>query len=291
MNEPVVSAATGAAPAGATLPPALEARGVRYRHPGAPAPLFDGFSLAIPAGGFVGLIGPNGSGKTTLLKLLAGLLQAESGELRLEGRPMSDLPPRARARRIAVVLPEPPTLFNFSVLEIVLMGRAPHIGLLGLERPADFAVARAALRDMDLGGLEDRHLLELSSGERQRALIARALAQEPGVLLLDEPTAFLDLKHALGIYEILRRLNRDRGLTVLTVSHDLNLAARFVSRLLLLHHGRLWADGTPREVLRPDRIREVYETEADVTLDPATGAPLVLPRAASDGPTLPENRR
>jgi iron complex transport system ATP-binding protein len=273
------------------VPAALEALQVRYTHPGARAPLFDDFSVAIPAGGFVGLIGPNGSGKTTLLKLLAGLLPAQSGEVRLEGRPMSAIPPRARARRVAVVLPEPPTLFNFSVLEIVLMGRAPHIGLLGLERPADFAVARAALRDMDLGGLEDRHLLELSSGERQRALIARALAQEPGVLLLDEPTAFLDLKHALGIYEILRRLNRDRGLTVLTVSHDLNLAARFVSRLLLLHHGRLRADGTPLQVLRPDRIREVYETEADVTLDPSTGAPLVLPRAAAAVPAPQENRR
>jgi len=261
-------------------PPVLEARDLRYRHPGAPAALFDGLSLSVAAGSFVGLIGPNGSGKTTLLKLLAGLLRPGGGEVRLEGQSMATLPPRSRARRIATVLPESPLLFNFSVLEIVLMGRAPRLGLLGLERPEDFAAARAALCAVDLAGREDRPIQELSSGERQRALIARALAQEPRVLLLDEPTAFLDMKHALAIYEILDRLSREQGLTVMAVSHDLNLAARYASRLVLLHLGRRVADGSPGDVLTPDRIREVYETEAEVARDPASGAPLVLPRGS-----------
>jgi iron complex transport system ATP-binding protein len=258
--------------------PVLEALGLRYRHPGAPSDLFDGLSLRLAAGEFVGLIGPNGSGKTTLVRLLGALLRPASGEVRLEGRPMSLLPPRARARRIAVVLQESPLLFNFSVLEVVLMGRAPRLGLLGLEGPEDFAAARAALRDVDLQGREGRPIQELSSGERQRALIARALAQEPRVLLMDEPTAFLDMKHALAIYEILRRLSREQGLSVLAVSHDLNLAARHAGRLVLLHMGRLAADGPPDQVLTRERIREVYETEADVARDPSSGAPLVLPQ-------------
>jgi iron complex transport system ATP-binding protein len=258
----------------------LEARDLRFRHAGAPAALFDGLSLSIAGGSFVGLIGPNGSGKTTLLRLLAGLLRPDAGEIFLEGRPVEALPPRARARRVAVVVPESPLLFNFSVLEVVLMGRAPHLGLLGLERAEDFAVARAALRDVDLAGREDRPIQELSSGERQRALIARALAQEPRLLLLDEPTAYLDMKHALAIYEILGRLGRDLGLTVVAVSHDLNLAARHAGRLVLLHAGRKAADGAPAEVLTAERILEVYETEADVARDPGSGAPLVLPRAS-----------
>jgi cobalamin transport system ATP-binding protein len=264
-----------AAPATA---PVLEALGLRYRHPGAPSDLFDGLSLGLSAGRFVGLIGPNGSGKTTLVRLLGGLLQPAAGEVRLEGRPMSALPPRARAQRIAVVLQESMLLFNFSVLEVVLMGRAPRLGFLGLEGPEDYAAARAALGDVDLLGREARPIQELSSGERQRALIARALAQEPRVLLMDEPTAFLDMKHALAIYEILGRLSREQGLLVLAVSHDLNLAARHAERLVLLHLGRLVADGPPEEVLTRERIREVYETEVEVARDPSSGTPLVLPK-------------
>ena len=264
-----------AAPATA---PVLEALGLRYRHPGAPSDLFDGLSLGLSGGRFVGLIGPNGSGKTTLVRLLGGLLQPAAGEVRLEGRPMSALPPRARAQRIAVVLQESMLLFNFSVLEVVLMGRAPRLGFLGLEGPEDYAAARAALGDVDLLGREARPIQELSSGERQRALIARALAQEPRVLLMDEPTAFLDMKHALAIYEILGRLSREQGLLVLAVSHDLNLAARHAERLVLLHLGRLVADGPPDEVLTRERIREVYETEAEVARDPSSGTPLVLPK-------------
>ncbi len=260
-------------------PPVLAARGLSFTHCGAPAPLFEDLSLRIGSGEFLGVLGPNGSGKSTLLRLLCGILSPDRGEVLLGDRPLGDFRPRERARLVGIVLQEARVLFNFTVLEVVLMGRAPYLGIWGMERAADFAAAREALRIADLQGMEERHLHELSSGERQRAMIARALAQEPRVLLLDEPTAFLDLRHSLEIYEILDRLNRGHGLTVVAVSHDLNLAARHASRLVLLDRGRLAADGPPSAVLTPGTIRRVYETEADVTLDPATGAPHVIPRA------------
>jgi len=259
--------------------PILAARDLLFRHHGAPAPLFDGLSLAVAPGEFIGVIGPNGSGKTTLLKLLSGVLAPQGGGVALAGRPVRSIHPRERARVVAVVFQEVQILYDFTVLEIALMGRAPHLKAWALERPEDFAAARAALRETDLAGQEGKRLQELSSGERQRALIARSLAQEPGVLLMDEPTAFLDLKHRLQIYEILMRLNRDRGLTVVTTSHDLNLAARYGSRLVLLHRGRLAADGPPAAVLTPDLIRQVYETDARVERDAATGIPFVVPVA------------
>jgi iron complex transport system ATP-binding protein len=278
-------AAGAAPPASGTTPPTsglrgtLAARGIRFRHHGASSDLFADFSLSLAAGEFAALIGPNGAGKTSLLRLLGGIAAPAAGEVSLGAASLAAMTARERARRIALVLPESSILFNFSVLEIVLMGRAPHLGLWRLEGPEDFGAARAALRDMDLAAHETRHLKELSSGERQRALVARALAQDPQVLLLDEPTAYLDLRHALEIFDILRRLNRERGLLVVTASHDLNLAARHASRLILLDRGRLAADGPPDEVLTPATIRDVYETEAEVARDPRTGAPYVIPRA------------
>ena len=280
MTAPALDAARGA-------PALLEARDLVFRHHGAAAPLFQGLSIAIPQGTFAGIIGPNGSGKTTLLRLLAGLVRPGAGAVHLDGSPLDTLAPRMRARTLAVVLQESSLLFNFSVLEIALMGRAPHLGLFGLEQPADFAAARRALAEVDLRDCEHRPVQELSSGERQRAFLARALAQEPRGILLDEPTAFLDLRHALELYEILRRLNRDRGLTVVTVSHDLNLAARYASRLIVLSRGRIAGDGPPEAVVTPALLREVYGTEAEVLRDPATGAPIVLARGPAAGSAEP----
>jgi len=268
-----------AAQATGAVPPILQARRLLFRHPGAPTPLFRDLSIAIASGEFTGIIGPNGSGKTTLLMLLGGVMAPQEGGVSLAGRPMRSIAPRERARRVAVVFQESRILFDFTVLEIALMGRAPHLRRLSLERPEDFAAARAALRQMDLSDREGTPLRELSSGERQRALIARALAQEPRILLMDEPTAFLDLRHRLQIYEILARLNRDTGLTVVASSHDLNLAARYSARLVLLDRGRLAADGPPAAVLTPDLIRRVYETDARIERDPVTGAPFVVPLA------------
>ena len=260
--------------------PILEARGISFRHPGAPAPLFTALAFAVAARERVGIIGPNGSGKSTLLRLLAGLLEPDAGSVLLEGAPLARLTPRERARRTAVVLPEAPLLFNFSVLEVVLMGRAPHLGLWGLERKPDYDAAHRALDDVGLGAFGDRPVHDLSSGERQRVMIARALAQEQRLLLLDEPTAFLDLKHGLAIHEILGDLRSRRGLTVVVVSHDLHLAARHADRLVLMHHGRIVAEGSPEVVLTPDRLAPVYETEVTVLRDPVTGSPLVIPRGA-----------
>jgi len=256
--------------------PILAARALRFRYPDAPG-LFNDFSLEIAEGQFVSVLGPNGSGKTTLLRLLSGILAPEAGDVVMAGQPVRAMRPRARARLIAVVLPESGLLFDFSVLEVVLMGRAPHLGLFGLEGPLDFAAAQAALADVDLVAQRNKRLRELSSGERQRALIARALAQQPRLLLLDEPTAFLDLKYRLQIHDILRRLNRERSMTVVTTSHDLNLAARYGSRLVVLRGGRLAADGPPLAVLNRDLLRSVYETDARVEIDPGTGVPYVVP--------------
>ena len=257
----------------------LAAESLSFRHAGAAAVLFEGLNLTVRSGECVGIIGPNGSGKTTLVRLLAGLIAPAAGQVLLEGRPVAGIPPRERACIMAAVLPEAPLLFNFSVLEVALMGRAPHLGTWGLERAADYEAARRALADVGLAGLEDRPIHDLSSGERQRAIIARALSQEPRLLLLDEPTAFLDLKHGIAVYEILARLRRERGITVLVVSHDLHLAARHADRLVLLHQGRVAADGPPSEVLTPANLCPVYETDVEVLRDPASGAPIVIPRA------------
>jgi cobalamin transport system ATP-binding protein len=218
------------------------------------------------------------------VRILSGALAPQGGEVRLAGRPIGAIRPRERARTLAVVPQESTLLFNFTVLEVVLMGRAPHLGLFGLEGPRDFAAARAALSEMDLAGEEGRNLRDLSSGERQRALIARALVQDPRLLILDEPTAFLDLKHRLQIHDTLRRLNRTKGLTVVAISHDLNMAALFASRLVLLHGGRVVADGPPSEVLTPETIRDAYETEVRVLTDEATGAPYLIPRVPGGRP-------
>ncbi len=284
MNDAHGPAGTASVGAGSPGGPILEARGIAFRHPGALAPLFTDLAFEVAPGECVAIIGPNGSGKSTLLKLLGGLLEPAAGTVALEGVNLARMTPRERARRTAVVLPEAPLLFNFSVLEVVLMGRAPHLGLWGLEGKADYDAAHRALEDVGLGAFGDRPVHDLSSGERQRVMIARALAQEPRLLLLDEPTAFLDLKHGLAIHEILAELRRGRGLTVVVVSHDLQLAARHADRLVLLQHGRIVADGPPEAVLTPERLAPVYETAVTVLRDPETGAPLVIPRGAATGP-------
>lgn len=261
---------------------ALVADRIEFAYPG--RPLFREFSFSLAEGEFAGLIGPNGSGKTTLLKILTGLLPASSGQVRLFGEKIGRLSERSRARRMAVVPQESRILFDFSVMEVALMGRFAHLGLLGIETREDVETARRCLAEVDMEGAGNRLLNELSSGERQRVLIARALAQEPQVILLDEPTSFLDLKHRLQIYEILRRLNRERGIAILTISHDLNLAARYCGTLWLIREGRLAASGSPGEVITPSVIREVYGTEIEVGQDPRTGSPFIIPYPIPEAP-------
>lgn len=239
--------------------------------------LFDGLSLTLAPGEMAGLIGANGSGKTTLLKLVSGVLSPSQGSLRTGDLEICAIPPPERARRIAVVPQESRLIFDFSVLEVVLMGRIARLGWLGVESRADLEVARRALERTGILALAGRPMSGLSGGERQLAFVARALAQEPGILLLDEPTAWLDIRHRSQIYAILEELNRADGLTILTTSHDINLAARHCPRLILLKEGRILADGPSGEVFRADLLSELYDTPLRILRDPETGAGLALP--------------
>ena len=240
-------------------------------------PVLAALDLTIAAGTITGILGPNGSGKTTLVRLASAALRPTAGRIALFGDDLASLPTRERARRVAVVPQETHPVFEFTVEEIVMMGRAPHLGFLGLEAPRDRKIAKEAMERCEVAQLSSRSFRALSGGERQRVMLARALTQEARLLLLDEPTAFLDLKHRLAVYALLEKLHRDNGLTVVVVSHDINLAARHCDRLVLLKCGAIAADGTPFEVLRPEPIRAVYEVDVEIRTDPSSGRPFVIP--------------
>ncbi|MBZ5638939.1 MAG: ABC transporter ATP-binding protein [Acidobacteriia bacterium] len=259
---------------------ALEFRSVRFAY--REAPVFDGLTLELAEGEIAAVLGPNGTGKTTLVRLASASLRPDAGTILLRGRELAVIPAAERAREVAVVPQESRPAFDFTAREVVRMGRAPHLGLLGLEGRHDNEVVDEAMRRTAVSGLSERPFLGLSGGERQRVILARALAQEPKLLLLDEPTAFLDLRHRLLLYDLLTRLNRETGLTLLIASHDLNLAGRFADRIVLLQSGAVAADGPPHEVLTPLNLRLVYGVRAEVRIDPATGRPLVVPIAPAD---------
>ena len=234
-------------------------------------------SVAVTPGVLVGVIGPNGCGKTTLVRVLSGVLAPRHGVVRLGGRPLAEETRRTIARRVAVVAQDAPLVLGFTVLETVLMGRAAHLPPLAFPRAHDLAVARAALARLDLTALEARPLGALSGGERQRVLLARALAQEPDVLLLDEPTTHLDLRHQVGILDVVQQLCRERGVGALAVLHDLNLAALYCDRVVLLVDGRVAHAGRPEEVLTADRLAAAFQAVVHVGRDADTGLPIVLP--------------
>lgn len=235
-------------------------------------------SLSISAGEVVGVAGANGAGKTTLFRAASRVAPLKHGSIRLESDEMANLPRRELAQRLAVVPQDVGLAFPFRVGEVVLMGRAPHIGGLGFESPADVRLAERALEALGISALADRSMLELSGGERQLVLVARALAQQPRVLLLDEPTAHLDLRHRTEVFSQVRAFALAGG-AALAVTHDLSLAARVCDRIALLREGRLVAIGTPREVLVPQRLNEVFGVDAAVFEAP-DGLPLVVPSAA-----------
>ena len=267
--------------------PILEARGVAWAYD--QGPVLADVDLAVAEGEFVGLLGPNGAGKSTLLRVLAGVLVPQRGVVLLQGRPLLQRPRREIARLLAVV-PAPVTpMFSFLVREFVDMGRTPHLRRLQGDRPADRHAVQAALAATDTAALADRPITELSAGEWQRVNLARALAQEPVLMLLDEPTAFLDLGHQREIFELLREINRARGLTVVCVSHDLNLAAAYCPRLAVLAAGRVVADGPPAAVITRETIEAVYHTPVQVDQGPA-GTPRVslIPSAARGGGGEPQ---
>lgn len=240
--------------------------------------------LTVHAGEFVALTGPNGSGKTTLLRAVLGLERPSEGAVRLFGTPVGDLAVRDRARRVAWVPQEEAPRDNVPLLDYVLFGRYAHILPLDRESASDRALARDVLRGVGLLDRADDGILELSGGERQRAVLARALAQEAPLLLLDEPTAHLDIGHQLDLLGRVRELSRRRGTTVVAALHDLNLAARFADRIVVLSRGHRVADGTPREVLSERLLARVWGVAADLRRDPRSGVPYLLPHSVLPGP-------
>lgn len=238
-----------------------------------------GVSLTASKGQLTCLLGPNGSGKTTLLRCLLGLLSPQRGQILLDGRLVSEYSTRKLAQKVAYVPQFPQSAFAFTARELVLMGRYSHTGLLGIAGKKDLDIVREAMKMTDTDTYAQRTLSELSGGEAQRVMIARALAQQPQVMLLDEPTSHLDIRNQLMIYRMMRRLAHDWGMTVICVSHEVNMAARFADQLVLMRKGEILAHGSSREVINEAILREVYEVDIELIAannrDPDT-PPIVL---------------
>jgi iron complex transport system ATP-binding protein len=259
----------------------LVAHGVSYTYPrrgrGGLVAALSGVSLDVGRGSFTGLLGPNGCGKTTLLKLMAGVLQPSTGTVTLAGQALASMARREAARHVAVVPQDTHPAFDYTALEIVLMGRHPHLRPTQLEGPDDLAVAHQSLEATGTLPLAQRPFTSLSGGERQRVVIASALAQQPKVLLLDEPTASLDLGYQLEVASLLRRLSRERDVTMVMATHDLNLAASMCDSLALLRDGKLLRHGATADVLTSGTVLELYDVEADVQFHHASGHLTVTP--------------
>ena len=234
-------------------------------------------SISIPRGSVTGVLGPNGCGKTTLVKLLSGILHPQHGDVAFDGRSLRHISRRELARHVAVVPQETHPAFDYTALEMVLMGRHPHLGPFQLEGPHDLAVAYDAMMATGTAELANRPYMTLSGGEKQRVVIASALAQEPDVLLLDEPTASLDLGYQLEVASLLQRLNGERGVTMALATHDLNLAAGLCDTLVLMRGGRVLAQGPTRDVLTAARIAELYDVDADVRYHEGAGHLTIVP--------------
>ncbi|MCS3920343.1 heme ABC transporter ATP-binding protein [Fervidibacter sacchari] len=233
-------------------------------------------SFEVARGDLVVVLGPNGAGKTTLLRTIAKVVSPKVGTVLLDGRDIAKLPVRQLMKTLSVVPQSEGSVFSFTVQDIVAMGRTPHLSPLAPLSQKDWQIIREAMEATDVWELKDRLFTELSGGEQRRVLIAKALAQEPQLLLLDEPTANLDLHYQLEVVELIQRLNRERGITVLAVLHDLNLAAMMGQRFILMHRGRIYAVGNADEVLTPQNIQQVYGVPVVVTRHPLNGKPIIL---------------
>jgi iron complex transport system ATP-binding protein len=256
--------------------------GLTYRYPESTHPAVLDLSLEVPSGATTAVLGPNGSGKSTLLRLLLGILPPSAGTVEFDGRRVADWGRDALAKAVGVVPQGEETVFPISVREMVAMGRYPHLGAWRREGDADRRAVEEAMRRCDVWDLAARPVPTLSGGERQRGRVARALAQEAPTLALDEPTQALDIAHEMSIFELLRDLGH-AGKTVLLVTHNLNLAARYADRLVLLHRGRVAAEGTPAQVLTRETVERVYGWPVEIVPHPGpgpdAGAPQVVPLA------------
>jgi len=234
-----------------------------------------GVDLEVFSGEMLGILGPNGSGKTTLLKIMDGMLLPHEGDVLVGGKSIGTLKRGDIAKVVAMVAQENFFRFAFSVLEVVLMGRFPHLRRLQFERDKDLEIALNALKATHALELAERSIHELSGGEKQRVLMARALSQEPAVILLDEPTSFLDLKYKKEIFDLIANLTREKGLAVVVVSHDIDLLSQYCHRIVMLKNGSVHRAGTPEEVIHAASIEEVYECAVLVDQNPLTGKPRV----------------
>ena len=237
--------------------------------------VLQGVTFEVLPGEFFSVIGPNGSGKTTLLKLLYGYLVPLRGDIRFGDAAMKKIARKDLAKRIAVVSQMPHFHFELTAFEFVLMGRSPHMGLLAFEGKKDFQIAKEAMTLTDVIDFKERNILSLSGGELQRVLIARALAQKPEVMLLDEPTNYLDIKHQVGMCQLLRRMNRDKGITIVSVFHDINLASHFSDRVMVMKGGKIQGVGPPEKVITKETIDFVYGCRVFVDENPLIGRPRV----------------
>ena len=238
--------------------------------------VLDGVSLDVAPGEFIGLIGPNGCGKTTLLRVITGVLPARSGRILVQNEPLPRIPRRRLAGIMACLSQDLALDLGFTVREIALMGRSPHLPLLGQETRRDIDIAEEAMTLADVAHLADRPITEISGGERQRAFIAMCLAQQPQIFLLDEPTSHLDVGHQLAILDLIHRLNQQRRMTVVAVFHDLNLASEYCDRLLVLHRGRVEALGPPQDVLTADMVQRIYGAAVVTQPNPRSHKPHIV---------------
>jgi len=254
----------------------IEIKDLSYHYAEGPQVLKD-VSFSVGKGEIFGIIGPNGSGKSTLLKLITGTLPLLSGDIFIDGRSVRKMNRTSLASIFSAVPQTFESTFPFTAIEMVLMGRFIHRKGTFFESREDLEIARGAMRLTDTIGFESRYIQELSAGERQRVIIARALAQRPKILCLDEPTSSLDIKYQIAICDLVKKLKIEKGLTILMVLHDLNLAAMYCDRIVLLKNGGIFSTGTPRDIINSNNILEVYETEVRIISERQTDIPFIAP--------------
>lgn len=255
--------------------PPLKAEGIRFSY-GERAVLGD-IDLEVQSREILGLVGPNGSGKTTFLRIMSGTLAPEAGNVSIHGQKLPSLVARDRARLVAMVQQSPAVPIGFTALEVVLMGRNPHLGLLQWEGPTDIEVCRRVMELTETWEYADRFVSSLSGGELQRVFIARAIAQETPVLVLDEPTSHLDISYQTGIFDMVEGIREKTGVSVLVAMHDLTLAGQYCHRVAALYQGSIYAVGEPSEVLTTDLVSKVFGAPVSIIQHPVHGTPVVLP--------------
>lgn len=224
----------------------------------------------VSKGELVSVLGPNGSGKSTLMKLIAGIIECSGGSVSIEGVPYNEIPVKELARKIAFVPQNPASVYPFTVYEIVMMGRTPYLNYFGYENNIDCEIVVEALNYVDIYPLKDKPVTQISGGEIQRAFIARALAQQAPLVLLDEPNSHLDIRHQIDLFNLIEKLNRENGITFISVSHDINLASRYFGRSVLLSKGQIVYDGNTKEVINRENIKSVFEVESKIIFDADT---------------------